>query len=94
MTRRVCLGLRRRDREKVLHGRETGIVKRLPHGEFVEVHEQLSPAELFTLTQGEQPQPFQLGPATDSNGVTRRTGLAQRVRVRLSRAFYDEKSRV
>ncbi|WP_041994228.1 cytochrome bc complex cytochrome b subunit [Streptomyces sp. AcH 505] len=94
VTRRVCLGLRRRDREKVLHGRETGIVKRLPHGEFVEVHEQLSPAELFTLTQGEQPQPLQLGPTTDSNGVTRRTGLAQRVRVRLSRAFYDEKSRV
>ena len=27
----------RRDRNKVLHGRETGIIKRLPNGEFIEV---------------------------------------------------------
>ncbi len=42
ITKRVCLGLQRRDRDKVLHGRESGIIKRLPHGEFIEVHEPLS----------------------------------------------------
>ena len=28
VTKRICLGLQRRDRDKVLHGRETGIIKR------------------------------------------------------------------
>ena len=31
-TRRICLGLQRRDRDKLLHGFETGRVLRLPHG--------------------------------------------------------------
>jgi len=65
-TRRICLGLQLRDRELVLHGRETGVIKRLPHGEYVEVHQPLDQAELHTLTahrrdQGElverEPQP-------------------------------------
>ncbi|MFD7908145.1 cytochrome bc complex cytochrome b subunit, partial [Kitasatospora sp. NPDC059747] len=30
VTKRWCLGLQRRDKEKVLHGRETGVIKRLP----------------------------------------------------------------
>ncbi|MER6127828.1 cytochrome bc complex cytochrome b subunit, partial [Streptomyces sp. NPDC001795] len=34
VTRRICLGLQWKDRELVEHGRETGVVKRLPHGEF------------------------------------------------------------
>ncbi|MEV7218157.1 cytochrome bc complex cytochrome b subunit, partial [Kitasatospora cineracea] len=42
VTKRWCLGLQRRDKEKVLHGRESGIIKRLPHGEFVEVHTPLA----------------------------------------------------
>lgn len=50
VTRRICLGLQLRDRELVLHGRETGVIKRLPHGEYVEVHQPLDQAELHTLT--------------------------------------------
>ncbi|MFG2793290.1 cytochrome bc complex cytochrome b subunit [Streptomyces sp. NPDC048419] len=49
-TRRICLGLQLRDQELVLHGRETGVIKRLPHGEYVEVHQPLDQAELHTLT--------------------------------------------
>ena len=37
-TKRICLGLQRRDRDKLLHGMETGNILRLPHGEFIEVH--------------------------------------------------------
>jgi ubiquinol-cytochrome c reductase cytochrome b subunit len=37
----------------VAHGRATGVVKRLPHGEYVEVHRPLGPAELHTLTEHE-----------------------------------------
>jgi len=38
---RLCLGLQRADRAILEHGIETGIIKRLPHGEFIEVHQPL-----------------------------------------------------
>jgi ubiquinol-cytochrome c reductase cytochrome b subunit len=40
-TYRICLGLQRSDREVLEHGIETGVIKRLPHGEFIEVHQPL-----------------------------------------------------
>lgn len=51
VTRRLALGLQLGDRDKVLHGRETGIIKRLPNGEFIEVHEPLGPERRQALTQ-------------------------------------------
>ncbi|GAA4839834.1 cytochrome bc1 complex cytochrome b subunit [Saccharopolyspora rosea] len=45
VTYRVCLGLQRADREVLEHGVETGIVRRLPHGEFIEVHQPLGPVD-------------------------------------------------
>ncbi|MBO3681540.1 cytochrome bc complex cytochrome b subunit [Streptomyces sp. NEAU-YJ-81] len=89
-TKRICLGLQRRDRDKVLHGRETGIIKRLPHGEFVEVHEPLAQEQLHMLTQHEQPEPYEIGPETDENGVKRKVTPAQRVRSKLSKGYYGE----
>jgi ubiquinol-cytochrome c reductase cytochrome b subunit len=56
VTRRICLGLQLRDAELVLHGRETGVIKRLPHGEYVEVHQPLDQAELHTLTAHRRPR--------------------------------------
>ena len=56
VTRRICLGLQLRDRELVLHGRETGVIKRLPHGEYIEVHEPLDQARRHTLTAHERPK--------------------------------------
>jgi ubiquinol-cytochrome c reductase cytochrome b subunit len=41
VTYRICLGLQRADRSILEHGIETGIIKRLPHGEFIEVHQPL-----------------------------------------------------
>ncbi|MEV5507004.1 cytochrome bc1 complex cytochrome b subunit [Streptomyces orinoci] len=93
-TKRVCLGLQRRDRDKVLHGRETGIIKRLPHGEFIEVHEPLSQDQLHTLTAHEQPRPLELEPEVDENGVARKAGAGQKLRVKLSRGFYGEGSQI
>ncbi|MFD2420620.1 cytochrome bc1 complex cytochrome b subunit [Amycolatopsis pigmentata] len=43
VTYRICLGLQRADREVLEHGIETGIIKRLPHGEFIEIHQPLGP---------------------------------------------------
>ena len=45
VTYRMCLGAQRADREVLEHGIETGIIKRLPHGEFIEVHQPLGPVD-------------------------------------------------
>ncbi|MEU4742160.1 cytochrome bc complex cytochrome b subunit [Actinosynnema sp. NPDC023658] len=45
ITYRICIGMQRADREVLEHGVETGIIKRLPHGEFIEVHQPLGPVD-------------------------------------------------
>ncbi|MFJ5882260.1 cytochrome bc complex cytochrome b subunit [Kitasatospora cineracea] len=94
VTKRWCLGLQRRDKEKVLHGRESGIIKRLPHGEFVEVHTPLAQKDLHTLTAHEQPQPLELPAETDENGVARKAGVITKTRVKLSEGFYGEGNQI
>ncbi|MGP4002048.1 cytochrome bc1 complex cytochrome b subunit [Streptomyces sp. 8N706] len=94
VTKRICLGLQRRDRDKVLHGRETGIIKRLPHGEYVEVHEPLRQEALYTLTQHDQHQPLELGPELDENGVRRKISPTQKLRAKLSKGFYGEGNQI
>jgi ubiquinol-cytochrome c reductase cytochrome b subunit len=42
---RICLGLQRHDREVLEHGIETGIIKLLPNGEFIEIHQPLGPVD-------------------------------------------------
>ena len=88
ITRRICIGLQRRDRDRILHGRETGFIKRLPHGEFIEVHEPISEREIYALTQHAQNVPLPDLPATDHNGVAARSHPGSRLRVRLSRWYY------
>ncbi|MCH9731316.1 MAG: ubiquinol-cytochrome c reductase cytochrome b subunit [Actinomycetia bacterium] len=42
---RWCVGLQRSDRDVLEHGVETGIIKRLPHGAYVELHQPLGPVD-------------------------------------------------
>ncbi|RZT85820.1 menaquinol-cytochrome c reductase cytochrome b subunit precursor [Pseudonocardia sediminis] len=42
LTYRACLSLQKSDRSVLRHGIETGIIKRLPNGEFIEVHQPLA----------------------------------------------------
>ncbi|MFI6757887.1 cytochrome bc complex cytochrome b subunit [Micromonospora sp. NPDC050417] len=42
VTYRLCLGLQQHDREVLVHGVETGIIRRLPDGRFIEVHQPLA----------------------------------------------------
>ncbi|MER8047313.1 cytochrome b [Streptomyces sp. NPDC094032] len=86
LTKRLALALQRRDRDQVLHGRETGVIKRLPHGEYVEVHEPLDPARLHTLTTHQQYRPLQAPPGRDPDGSA--PTRVRRLRLALSRAFY------
>src|ERR1700712_3107073 len=45
LTYRICLGLQQHDREVLEHGIETGMIRRLPSGEFIEVHQPLGPVD-------------------------------------------------
>ncbi|HEY5880627.1 MAG TPA: cytochrome bc complex cytochrome b subunit [Nakamurella sp.] len=45
VTYRLCLGLQHADRAVLEHGIETGILRRLPNGEFIEVHQPLGPVD-------------------------------------------------
>ncbi|TSD98104.1 cytochrome bc complex cytochrome b subunit [Skermania sp. ID1734] len=42
---RFCLGLQRSDRQVLEHGIETGVVRRLANGEYIEVHQPLGPVD-------------------------------------------------
>ncbi|MEU1914337.1 cytochrome bc1 complex cytochrome b subunit [Streptomyces massasporeus] len=94
VTKKICMGLQRRDRAKVLHGRETGTVKRLPTGEYIEVHEPLAQAELHTLTQHEQHPPYEIGREVDARGVRRKVKRSERLRARLAHAMYGPDARI
>ena len=90
ITKRLCLSLQRADRESVLHGRESGRLMMLPHGEFVEVHDELTPEEKWTLTQHEQLAPLAL-PESDANGVRNPQGfIRSKIRARLTKAGTEQ----
>ncbi|OBB59382.1 menaquinol-cytochrome C reductase [Mycobacterium sp. 852013-51886_SCH5428379] len=44
-TYRWAVSLQRNDREVLEHGIETGIIKRLPHGAYIELHQPLGPVD-------------------------------------------------
>ena len=86
-TKRACLGLQRRDRERILHGRETGIIKRLPNGEFVELHAPISAEERHTLMARQTYAPISARAAANGHGTPVRR---DRARARLSRFWYAD----
>ena len=89
VTKRLCLSLQRADRDLVLHGRETGRLVRLPHGEFVEVHEPLSKEEIWKLTSHEQPGALEM-PTADANGVRPKGALLGRVRNKFAKSDAEQ----
>ncbi|MFB7932283.1 MULTISPECIES: cytochrome bc complex cytochrome b subunit [Streptomyces] len=94
VTKKICMGLQRRDRAKVLHGRETGTIKRLANGEYIELHEPLAQSELFTLTQHEQNPPYEIGAEVDAGGVRRKVRRSERLRARLAKAMFGPDARI
>jgi ubiquinol-cytochrome c reductase cytochrome b subunit len=88
ITKRLCLSLQRADRELVLHGRETGRLLRLPSGEFVEVHEPISPEKAYLLTSHEQAPALELA-TEDARGVKRAGAIRNKIRSRMSVAHAE-----
>jgi ubiquinol-cytochrome c reductase cytochrome b subunit len=90
VTKRICLGLQRRDRDLLLHGRETGIIKRLPHGEFIEVHAPIENDDAYQLTAHARQTPLPPPETVDENGIRAPKGRKERLRARLSRFYFGD----
>lgn len=86
VTKRACLALQRKDREIALHGRETGRVVRLPHGEYIEVHEPVDKYELWKLIDFKDYQPTLARP-NDQGKIT----LGSKIRAALSSLYFEDR---
>lgn len=86
VTKRICLGLQKKDREIALHGFESGRIVRLPGGEYVEVHEQLSDYERWKLVSYDDYQPLMLRP-NKRGKIT----VSERARAVVSRWFFEDR---
>ncbi|MFI6786428.1 cytochrome bc complex cytochrome b subunit [Nonomuraea sp. NPDC050383] len=91
ITYRICLGLQRHDAGVVSHGVESGVIKRLPHGEFIEVH---TPAadDIEAHVRGKEAVPM-LPVEADGAGIPPKgmRGPLGKLRARMSRAYGGEK---
>ena len=86
VTKRVCLALQKKDRSIALHGYESGRIVKLPGGEFIEVHEQLSDYERWRLISYETYEPLMVRPNRRGK-IT----AANRMRAGLSRWFFEDR---
>jgi len=95
VTRRICLGLQRKDKELLDFGLETGIIRQLPSGEFIEEHRPLTATERAPLEAKRVPAPRQAPESaperTGGNEVPdpRTRGLTGHARAIASRAFAE-----
>lgn len=90
-TKRICLGLQRKDRELVLHGHETGRIVRFASGEYIEVHRPLDEYERWVRVAHEPKRPVELLPAHDERGVRRKGYRRDALRARVSRFFFEDR---
>ncbi len=90
VTKRICLSLQRRDRERLLHGSESGIIVRAVDGGYSEAHTPVSHDEAWTLSQHRQYESVEASPSTDANGLpVSGEGISKR-RARWSSRFFGD----
>jgi len=90
VTKRLCISLQRRDRDKVLHGRETGVIMVSPDGEYSELHAPISQVAAYELTAHRRQVPLQLEPETDENGIPAPNRRIEKVRAKLSSFYFGD----
>ena len=86
LSKRISLSLQKKDREIALHGFESGRIVRLPGGEYIEVHEQLSDYDRWKLVSYEDYAPLMVRP-NEKGRITLNTKL----RGVLSRWFFEDR---
>jgi ubiquinol-cytochrome c reductase cytochrome b subunit len=69
ITRRICLGLQRKDAGLLTHGVEIGIIRQLPSGEFVEEERPLTDEERAVIESKKVPAALPAPGQPDANGV-------------------------
>jgi len=90
ITKRICLGLQLKDQHLFEHGVETGIIRQLPTGEFIEVTRPLDEEVLAKLARPE-PLALPVGQGSPSDAVPPpglRGGLG-RAKVRLNKVLNE-----
>ncbi|MES9542716.1 MULTISPECIES: ubiquinol-cytochrome c reductase cytochrome b subunit [unclassified Actinomadura] len=87
VTKRICLGLQRRDADVVGHGVESGVILMSPDGKFSERHEAPRDEERHVLLSKENARPE--APARDARGIPApgTKGPIGHLRSRLNRAW-------
>jgi ubiquinol-cytochrome c reductase cytochrome b subunit len=92
ITKRICFGLQRRDRDKLLHGYESGVIKRLPSGKYYEQHQPINDEErAVILARHEAPQPLPIPAKHDANGIKQKGYAVKLLQAKLSHFFYAER---
>jgi ubiquinol-cytochrome c reductase cytochrome b subunit len=91
ITKRLCLGLQRKDADELLHGYESGIIRQLPNGEFTEVHQPVNREKRAVLEAKPAPALLPARGSEDANGipVPGSRGALGRARAIASRAFAE-----
>jgi len=89
VTRRWCISLQRHDREKLLHGYETGIIMRSPEGGYSERHLPISDTEAYKLTARDRDQVY-VPEEVDADGVPAPNGRINALRARLSKLMFAD----
>ena len=90
VTKRICLSLQRKDRDLVLHGRETGRIVRTADGQFFEQHEPLDEFTRWNLVQHDDHRVLTLESATDAHGVASPSARKDKARSALSRFYFTD----
>jgi len=88
IARRWCIALQRADRDRLLHGYETGIIMRSPEGTYAEKHLPISTEQAFTLTSRDRDALVAPPSDADENGVANRKVKMMRLRSKLSSYWY------
>lgn len=91
VTKRICLGLQRKDRELVLHGHEVGVIERLPHGEFVEHHRSLTEQERWLRVNYETYKPLEKPQKRTADGKKVKGYHKANAIYKLSKFFFEDR---
>src|SRR5499427_8461039 len=91
VTKRICLGLQRKDAHLLEHGVETGIIRQLPNGAYIELTRPVDEDMRAVLEYNRVGAPQLTGPPADADGVpapgTR--SLLGKTRARLDRVITE-----
>ncbi len=93
VTKRICLGLQRKDAHLLEHGVETGIIRQLPNGQYIEVTRPLPEQDRAVLEYNRvgAPQLTEPQPGEDADGVPApgTAGAVGRLRLALNRVLTE-----